>query len=97
MGLAMTGKVGPGGGVKTSRLIVSSIVLPRAIESHYHPRISGIGRPSYLAPQGAAVCARPSYGPGPRLSLWAGRLTWFLFVPLLSIAGYLQFSNRGEP
>ena len=32
VGLGMTGKVWPGGGVKTSRLIVSCIVLPQPIE-----------------------------------------------------------------
>ena len=35
MGVGMTGKVGPGGDVKASRLLVSCIVLPRPIELHY--------------------------------------------------------------
>ena len=73
MGLRMTGKVGPGDGVKTSRLIVSRVVLPRSIEVRYWFYICGIGRLSWLAPECAAVCVRASYGPGPRLSLWASR------------------------
>ena len=66
----MTGKVGPGDGVKTSRLTGSCVGLPRPVEFRYYLYISGIGRPSWLAPEGVAVCVRTSYGPGPRLSLW---------------------------
>ena len=54
--LCVTGKVGPGGGVKTSRLIVSCILFPRFIELRYLLYIFGIGRPSWQAPEGAAVC-----------------------------------------
>ena len=35
VGLGMTGEVGPGGGEKTSRLMVSCLVLPRPIEFPY--------------------------------------------------------------
>ena len=34
VGLGMTGKVEPGGGVKVSRLIVSCVTLPRSTEFH---------------------------------------------------------------
>ena len=46
VGLVMTGKIGPGGVVKMSRLIVSCIVLLRPIELCYRLYISGIGWPS---------------------------------------------------
>ena len=45
VGLGMTGKVGPGGDEKTSRLIVSCVVLPWPIECQYYLCISGIERP----------------------------------------------------
>ena len=35
VGLGMTGKVGPGGGAKTSRLTVPCVLLPRPIEFRY--------------------------------------------------------------
>ena len=35
VGLEMTGKVGPGAGVKTSRLIVPCVALPQYIEFRY--------------------------------------------------------------
>ena len=46
VGLAMTGKVGPGGGVETSILSVSCVFWPRAIEVCYWLCMSGIVRPS---------------------------------------------------
>ena len=46
VGLAMTGKVGPGGGVETSRLSVSCVFLPRASAVCYWLCMSGIVRPS---------------------------------------------------
>ena len=45
VGLGMTGKVGPGGGVKTSRLIVSFVILPRDVEFRYFPCRSDSGQP----------------------------------------------------
>ena len=41
--------------------------------SCYWLYIFGVGRPSWLAPEGAAVCARASYGPGAGLSPRATR------------------------
>ena len=46
VGLGMTGKVGPGCGVKTSRLTVSCVTLLRPVECRYWLCNSGIGRPS---------------------------------------------------
>ena len=64
VGLGITGKPGPGGGAKTSRLIVISVVWLRSIAFHYYLRICSTGRPSWLAPERAAVCVWASYGPG---------------------------------